>query len=150
MAREIAGGLWGLGLKVFIIVMPLITFLEWAKSQTWFTRAIDGAMPLFRPIGFRPQSLFPLLTGVLFGISYGAGVLIPQARSGDLDARQVFLIGAFLSVCHAIIEDTLLFVSLGASGTVLLGTRIVVAMVVVGALARLPWPRPALAHDPQP
>lgn len=139
---EIGTGLWGLMLKIFLIVMPLIIILEWARSQPWFDRLIRAAHPLFRPIGFRPQALFPLLTGVVFGIAYGAGVLIPQAQSGELDRRQIFLIGAFLCVCHAIIEDTLLFVVLGGSGWIILVTRFTVAIAVVYLLAKLPWPSP--------
>ncbi|MEW5701962.1 MAG: nucleoside recognition domain-containing protein [Candidatus Zixiibacteriota bacterium] len=137
---EIGTGLWGLMLKIFLIVMPLIILLEWARSQPWFDRAIQSAIPVFRPMGFRPQALFPLLTGVIFGIAYGAGVLIPQGQSGDLDRRQIFLVGAFLCICHAIIEDTLLFVALGGSGWIILTARFAVAIAVVWLLARLPWP----------
>jgi len=138
--KEIAGGLGGLMLKIFLIVMPLIILLEWAKSQRWFGRFIDATNPLFRPIGFRPQAIFPLLIGIIFGIAYGAGVLIPQARSGDLDAKQVFLIAAFLGLCHAIIEDTLLFVALGANGWVIVVTRFLIALGVVFGLSKLGWP----------
>ena len=138
--KEIAGGLGGLMLKIFLIVMPLIILLEWAKSQRWFGRFIDATNPLFRPIGFRPQAIFPLLIGIIFGIAYGAGVLIPQARSGDLDAKQVFLIAAFLGLCHAIIEDTLLFVALGANGWVIVVTRFLIALGAVFGLSKLGWP----------
>jgi hypothetical protein len=137
-------------LKIFLIVMPLIMFLEWARSRQWFARFIDATNPVFKPVGFRPQALFPLLTGILFGISYGAGVLIPQARSGELDARQVFLIGAFLSVCHAIIEDTLLFAALGGNAWVIVLTRFSVALLVVFALSRLSWPAATAAASPAP
>jgi hypothetical protein len=138
--NEIATGLGGLMLKVFVIVVPMITFLEWAKNQRWFTRMVNSVDPLFRRVGFRQNALFPLLTGLIFGISYGAGVLIPQARSGELDPRQIFLVAAFLGICHALVEDTLLFVAVGASAWILPGTRFVLALIIVSALARLPWP----------
>jgi len=140
IVTEIAGGLGSLMLKIFLIVMPLIIFLEWAKSQRWFGRFIDATNPVFRPVGFRPHALFPLLIGILFGIAYGAGVLIPQARSGDLDAKQIFLIAAFLGLCHAIIEDTLLFVALGGHGWVIVVSRVLIALAVVFGLSKLRWP----------
>jgi hypothetical protein len=145
--NEIAGGLGGLMLKVFVIVVPLITFLEWAKSQRWFNRMVNSVEPLFRPVGFRQNALFPLLTGLIFGISYGAGVLIPQARSGELDPKQIFLVASFLGICHALFEDTLLFVAVGASAWILPATRFAAALMIVSALARLPWP--LAAPDPQ-
>jgi hypothetical protein len=140
LVTEIARGLGALMLKIFLIVMPLIMFLEWAKTRRWFSRFIVASEPVFRPIGFRPQALFPLLIGLFFGISYGAGVLIPQARSGDLDKKQIFLIAAFLSVCHAIVEDTLLFVAVGGNGLVIVVVRTIMALVVVFLLSRLRWP----------
>jgi hypothetical protein len=140
IVKEIAGGLGSLMLKIFLIVMPLIIFLEWAKAQRWFGRFINATNPIFRPIGFRPHALFPLLIGILFGIAYGAGVLIPQSRSGDLDAKQIFLIAAFLGLCHAIIEDTLLFVAMGANGFVIVITRLLVALGAVYGLSKLAWP----------
>lgn len=140
IVNEIGLGLGGLMLKIFLIVMPLIMFLEWARTRPWFARFVTATDPVFRPVGFRPQALFPLLTGIFFGISYGAGVLIPQARSGDLDRKQVFLITAFLSVCHAIVEDTLLFVALGGNGLVIVVVRTITALLVVFVLSRLRWP----------
>lgn len=146
IVKEIAGGLGGLMLKVFLIVMPLIILLEWAKSQRWFNRFIVASNSVFRPIGFKPQAIFPLLIGIIFGIAYGAGVLIPQSRSGDLDAKQVFLIAAFIGLCHAIIEDTLLFVAMGGSGWVMIVSRTLLAMGVVFGLSKLNWPRTAAAE----
>jgi len=140
--EEIAGGLGSLMLKTFVILMPLLVALEWVRSRCWFQRFVDAAHPVFDPIGFRPQAIFPLITGLIFGISYGAGVLIPQGRSGELDARQIFLVAAFLTICHAVLEDTLLFVVIGGRGWVMISTRLTAAIVVVSILARLPWPAP--------
>lgn len=142
IVTDIAGGLWGLMFRAFIVLMPLLILLEWVRSHGWFRRMIEGTRPLFRPVGFEPQSLFPLLTGLLFGISYGAGVLIPQARSGDLDRRQVLLVSAFLCISHAVFEDTLLFVVVGANGWVMVTARFVTAIFVVALLARLLRPVP--------
>ena len=140
IVNEIATGLGGLMLKVFLIVVPLITFLEWAQKQRWFTQMVNSVQPVFRPLGFRHNAFFPLLTGLIFGISYGAGVLIPQARSGELGPKQIFLVASFLCVCHALVEDTLLFVAVGASAWILPCTRFVLALILVPVLARLPWP----------
>lgn len=139
-AIEISKGLFGLALKIFLIVMPLIVFLEWARTQAWFARFIRASGIVFSPVGFRNEALFPLMTGILFGISYGAGVLIPQAQSGELSRKQVFLVALFLCLCHAIIEDTLLFVMLGADAWIVVLTRFVAAMIIVYAFSRSQWP----------
>jgi hypothetical protein len=125
-------GLFGLLLKVFLIVIPLMIALEIArefKCLDWLTRV---AYPIARPLGFKRDSIYPLLAGIIFGISYGAGVLISESNSGRIGANQMFLIALFLGMCHAIFEDTLLFVSQGANGAIILISRFVLAFVVVG------------------
>ena len=137
---DISLGLFTLALKIFVIVMPLLIFLEWARTQAWFSRFIRSSGRLFHPIGLRSESLFPLMTGIMFGISYGAGVLIPQAQSGQLSRKQVFLTALFLCLCHAVIEDTLIFALVGANAWIVVVTRFAAAMAIVFAFSRINWP----------
>jgi len=64
------------------------------------------------------------------GITYGAGVLISEAKSGEMSKDEIFVIGTFLLICHAIIEDTLLFMMSGADGLIIVLTRSLSAIVV--------------------
>jgi hypothetical protein len=88
-------------------------------------------------LGYQKESLFPLLTGIVFGITLGAGVLIAEAKTQGLSRGQRLLVGTFLSLCHAIFEDTLVFMVVGASGLVMLGTRIPAAIIIVFLLSLL-------------
>jgi hypothetical protein len=60
--------------------------------------------------GISSKGLVPLVTGVVIGLTYEAGVIIHSVRSSDIGKREAFLILLYLSVCHAIVEDTLIFV----------------------------------------
>ncbi|HOT42393.1 MAG TPA: hypothetical protein PLA00_06895, partial [Syntrophorhabdaceae bacterium] len=71
--------------------------------------------------------LIPLLTGIIIGLTYGAGVIIHSIRSSNMDKKEAFLILLFLSICHAIIEDTLIFVVIGANGLILIVARFILA-----------------------
>jgi len=46
-----------------------------------------------------------------------------------MDKREAFLIMLFLSICHAIIEDTLIFVVIGANGIILVAIRFFLAFI---------------------
>jgi hypothetical protein len=130
-----SSGLLGLLLKVFVIVVPLMIILEVSRefgALHWLTAA---AFPLARHMGFKRDSIYPLIAGIIFGISYGGGVLISESNSGRIGANQIFLIALFLGMCHAIFEDTLLFVSLGANGFIIVIARSVLAIVVVSIVA---------------
>jgi hypothetical protein len=74
------------------------------------------------------STIMALITGLLIGITYGAGVLLKEARY--MSKRQIISVCYFLMVAHAIIEDTLLFVFFGADIFLLIGIRLFFATLV--------------------
>lgn len=63
-----------------------------------------------------------------------------MAQEKRLPRRELFLMGLFLATCHAVVEDTLIFVAIGGNGWVILGVRIVIAVGMTALLARM-WGR---------
>ncbi|HAS72995.1 MAG TPA: nucleoside recognition protein [Clostridiales bacterium UBA8960] len=124
--------IWGIA----IIVIPLMIFMEIAKD----IKLLDLIGRLFKPItklfGADEKSGFPLAVGIIFGISYGAGVLIKSSEDGDLDGVSLFIVSVFLAACHAIVEDTLLFVAVGANGIIIVLMRVIIAMIMTIIVSR--------------
>ena len=83
------------------------------------------------------EAALPLFTGVFLGIAYGAGIIIRVAQEKRLPPRELFLMGLFLATCHAVVEDTLIFVVIGGSAWIMLGARLVLAICLTALLARL-------------
>lgn len=94
--------------------------------------------PMLRLIGIGREAGHVTVIGFTLGISFGAGLLIREARSGVLSRRDMFLTMAFLGLCHSVIEDTLLIVLLGADLSGILWARLAFALAVIAVLARLP------------
>jgi len=141
---ELGWGLFRLLRQMFLVVMPIVILLEWLNSTKFFPWLIGRIHRWGRYLGFQRESLLPLLAGTVFGISLGAGVLIAEAKAHALPRKQTLLIGSFLGVCHAIFEDTIVFVAIGASGLVMVATRLPAALLVVmliSFLLRAGWLR---------
>jgi hypothetical protein len=128
-------GLFKLLGLVFIIVMPLLILLEIIRHHGILERAVRYISPVTRKIGFDNDSVFPVIAGMLFGLSYGAGVIIGETQKGRIDSNQAFLIAVYLGLFHAIIEDTLLFTTQGAVWWILLGVRFLVATLITALTA---------------
>lgn len=66
------------------------------------------------------------------------GCLIRDVQNGVLGKRDSMLALCFLGLCHSVIEDTLLILTLGADVVGVLWARLLFAVVVVAVIAR--WP----------
>lgn len=128
---DTAFGLGSLLLKVFLIVVPLMVLLEISREYKVLDKLIKACYPFARRMGLKRDSIYPLIAGIIFGISYGAGVLIGESDSGRIKGNQMFLVALFLGICHSILEDTLLFAAQGANGFIILGVRFPLAIIVV-------------------
>lgn len=123
--------------QVAAIVIPLMIVMEFLRQ--W--RVLDAVARFFAPamrlLGMSRQASLPLFVGLTFGIAYGSGVIIQSAREGELTPKDLYLLNTFLSFCHAMIEDTALFVAIGASGLLLVFSRFALAVFFTLIAARL-------------
>ena len=126
--------------KLVLIVIPLVAIFLFFRHVRIFQSIGSRTEPVMRCLGLGRSAVLPLFTGIFLGIAYGAGIIIRSAATGQMDRRELFLTGLFLATCHAVIEDVLLFVVLGGDGVVMLGLRLLLAVILTVLLARL-WPR---------
>ena len=117
--------------KVFLIVVPLMMLLEIFREFDLIDKITKPLLKIAGLIGFKSESIYPLMAGLIFGISYGGGVLIGESKKGRIKGGQKVLIALFLGLCHAVFEDTLIFVLLGANGWIVIITRLIIAVIIV-------------------
>jgi len=106
---------------VALEILKALKVLDWLNKILYF---------FTKHLGITPKASTPLLIGILLGITYGAGAILASYTNKEMTKKDVVLVGVFLCLCHAIIEDTLLFVSFGAVGWLIVIIRFIVASVV--------------------
>ncbi|DAB33648.1 MAG TPA: nucleoside recognition protein [Sulfurospirillum sp. UBA12182] len=114
-----------LAFEVILLITALIFILDYIKS-----------LKIIQEYSNKVNSAFSISIGVILGITYGAGILINEYEKNTLDKKEIFFIGTFLMICHAIIEDTLLFVIFGANLWVIVSLRVFFAFAFAYALTR--------------
>lgn len=123
---------------IVIVVMMVIQILKDIGTLELFARLTT---PLLRPLGISPRGSVTMAGGLTFGLAFGAGIIMEQAREKKFSRREITLISLFLSACHAVIEDTLIFIPLGINVLPLLIIRLITAVILTVAIARL-WREP--------
>ena len=115
LLRDFTFGSLDLLIRVFLIVVPIMVVLELFEGTTAFRAVVRAWARVVRHVGLDESSAAPTLIGFLFGLAYGGGVIVRDVRRHDLGRRQVFIMSTFLSMVHAIVEDSLIFIALGAA-----------------------------------
>ena len=111
------------------IVIPLMIVMELLKDLKVLEKVANFLNPVAKFFGISKESTFPLVVGLIFGLAYGAGVIIDSINQNDLPKKDLYVVVIFLIACHAVFEDTLLFVAIGANGILLLSLRLGAAIV---------------------
>lgn len=108
-----------LTVKIIVLIVALVFIMDFIKSRNFIKESKKNV-----------SKGFSLMVGIFLGITYGGGILINEANSGKIQKRDIFYIGTFLMICHAIIEDTLLFVIFGADFTLVVVIRTISAIII--------------------
>src|SRR5690625_6691805 len=78
----------------------------------------------------RENTTFTLVTGLTIGLAFGAGVMIQAVEEDDVSKKDMILALIFLVTCHAVVEDTVIFIQLGIPVWPLLVIRFIMAVIL--------------------
>ncbi|MBU5455416.1 nucleoside recognition domain-containing protein [Caproiciproducens sp. MSJ-32] len=112
------------------IIIPLMIVMEILKDAKILEKISKKLKPIAKLFDISNESVFPLMIGMVFGLIYGAGIIIESIEEENLKKKDLYIIIIFLVACHAIFEDTFIFVAVGANLWLLFFTRLTVALVV--------------------
>ncbi|WP_066065564.1 nucleoside recognition domain-containing protein [Neobacillus soli] len=134
----------GLGiLQLAMIVIPLMVVIQFLKDLQWLTKFSKGMAPITRTLGMKENTSTTMAAGLLFGLAYGAGVMIQAVKEDGVSKKDITLAFIFLMACHAVVEDTLIFVPLGIPVWPLFLIRLGVAILLTLIVGTI-WKRSGL------
>ncbi|HHY92849.1 MAG TPA: hypothetical protein GX511_05870 [Firmicutes bacterium] len=121
--------------KIALVLVPLLVGLEFARETGWLEQLSGRLAGGLRRLLLPERAALPLVTGLIIGFTYGAGVILAAVRDEGWTQRELTLLWVFLSLNHAIIEDTAIFSALGLPALGVLAVRLVPALLATGALS---------------
>lgn len=117
-------------LQLAVIVIPLMVIIQIMKDLKWLDLFSRWLAPFTKLLGMKPNASMTLVAGLTIGLAYGAGVMIQAAKEDGVSRKDMTLAFIFLVSCHAVVEDTLIFVPLGIPVLPLLLIRLTVAILL--------------------
>lgn len=125
---------WGmttlaLSIKIFVIIMSILTLLEVLKTLDLIHPMVRLLNPLLKLMGLNQKVGFLWLTAVVFGVAYGGAVIVEEVKSGHLTKEELEELHLSIGINHALVEDPSLFLSLGLSPFWLWVPRLIMAII---------------------
>lgn len=118
-------------LKIFFIIMCLMTLLEVMKFLDWIGYIVKFFAPLLKFMGLGEKVGLLWVTAIIFGLSYGGAVIVEEARAGHISPEDLEMLHLSIGINHSMVEDPPLFISLGLNAWWLYIPRLVVAVITL-------------------
>lgn len=128
-------------LVISIIIFSLILLIKFLNEIGVIKLITKMMKPVLKLMGVGPDVSTITIIGLTLGVVYGGALIINETKNKLLDKKDVFYSLVFMGLCHSVIEDTLLMMSLGAdiSGVLFirLGFSIMFTFILVRICRRL-------------
>lgn len=131
---------WGLdmarlGLKILVIIGGVMVLIELLKAYNLVDRVASFCAPVLHLMGLHRRAGLLWLTGALFGLVYGAAVIVEQSRELNIGREEIEKLQLSIGINHAMIEDSLLFLPFVVSPLYAWLPRLAAAIAVVYLMA---------------
>ncbi|MDY0039976.1 MAG: hypothetical protein RBS57_06655 [Desulforhabdus sp.] len=123
-----------LSLKILFLIMGIMVLLETLKALGWIDHIVRMLLPFLRTLGLSSKVGMLWMTAVVFGLAYGAAVIVEEAKRGDLSEDELTELQLSIGINHSMVEDPALFLSLGLSAFWLWIPRLLTAIIAVRLL----------------
>ena len=120
--------------KILVIIMTLMITLESMKNYNLIDHIVRMLAPVLKVLGLGKQTGFMWLTAATFGLTYGAAVIVEEAKEGNLSKDELERLHLSMGINHSMIEDPALFLSLGLSIFWMCVPRVAAAIIAVQLL----------------
>ena len=116
---------------IFLIIFFIISTINILKAVGVWSLIINIMKIPLSYLGMSEKVANIILIGLTLGISFGGGFLIEESKKNNISKKDILLSLSFLSLCHSIIEDTILILLLGSHISGILFFRFIYTVIVI-------------------
>lgn len=116
---------------IFLIIFFIISTINVLKALGIWSLIIHIMKIPLSYLGMSEKVANIILIGLTLGISFGGGFLIEESKKNNISKKDILLSLSFLSLCHSIIEDTILILLLGSHISGILFFRFIYTVIII-------------------
>lgn len=116
-------------IKMIIIIVPLLIAIECLKDMGWLEKISAKSQRATRFLKLPGEAALGLVVGLFVGLLLGSGVIMQITEEVKMTRTQINTLFVFIGLCHAVIEETILFTAIGANGVLILLGRVLTSLL---------------------
>lgn len=120
-----------LSFMIFGIIWALMIVQRLMDKLGLMRKLVSPLEPVMAFFGLPRHSAYLWLVGNVLGISYGSAAMIDLEETGKITREEADEVNYHLVMNHSMLEDTMVFASLGISAFWILSTRMLFAFLLV-------------------
>jgi hypothetical protein len=120
-----------LGFKLVCIIVTLNILQRILEEYGIMDALARRVAPLLKPMGLPVNTAFLWIVANIVGLAYGASVLVEHRKTGKISAKDADLLNHHIALSHSLLEDTSLFLAIGAGLGWITLPRIALAILTV-------------------
>jgi spore maturation protein SpmB len=124
-------------LSIFGVILALLVMMRLLDILGVIRLMNTILRPILKLIGIGTKASAITVIGLTMGLSYGGGLIISEARKGNVGKEDIFYSLTLMGLCHSLIEDTLLLALIGAHFSGIFWGRLIFAIVAMAAIVQV-------------
>jgi len=120
--------------KLLVLIMVFMVILEMVRARGWIDPLVRVLSPVLRTLGLSPRVGVLWVTAAVFGLAFGAALLVEEANSGRVDPEELEALHLSIGINHGLFDDPALFLALGLNPFWIYVPRLLAAMAAVRLL----------------
>ena len=122
---------------ILLVIFALLLLMRVLKATGILRLISNGLKPLLGILGISKETIPITMIGLTMGILYGGALMIKEAKENNLPKLDVFYAMTMMGLCHSLIEDSLLMMSLGAHWSGVFLFRILFAILITWLIVQV-------------
>lgn len=124
-------------LEILFYVFCLLALMRFLKFVGFINILTTSLKPVLRVLGIH-ESVIPItVIGSTLGILYGGALIIKEAEETKINKMDIFYAMTLMGLCHSLIEDSILMLSLGADYSGVFIFRMIFAFIVTYLIVKI-------------
>ena len=115
--------------KMTVIIVPLLIGIEYLKEIGWMEKLSAKLRKVSKLIELPGEAALGMIVAYSVGLVFGSGVIIRIKKEVEMTRKQINTMFIFIGMCHAVVEETIIFTAVGANGVIVMVSRVLASFL---------------------